>query len=390
MPYTFGTTTKQVPLKSPSDIRHYRERFGRDVIPQLTFANSLYIPLGRMSAKGWILLKRSDYDLVRGYGNAFELRLGELVFKKLAIVQARCVTTGLIGDKNAVYLVELVDQRGILENGWFQLPTNSYYNVLAPAYPTLYYTSSLDGAVPWTWNTLISDLWTKCSFLGVYPGLPSTPSGTPTNWSLPGVPVWAILCKVLEHIGMSVSCDLTATSPYGIVKLGDDDAIFDALTAKYANIIQDDLDWIDSGSGRVPGTVIVYFQRINQLYGTEETIRNDALQWVTSAVYSVSVSAPAAFTGALGTHGIYDDFCIRYDVDGVPLAADVVTATAIAVERVQQYYGAIYSQTFGYMNRTYPGILPFYAGSQVDGVRWLQDESTREGWRTQIFRGAAV
>lgn len=376
------------PLGSPEAIRDNRERFRREAILQLALANSLYVPIGQASTKGWILLKRKDYDAIRGYGNTFQLATTSLTFKNLVIVQARCVTTGLLGDPNAIYLVELTDQRGLLVNEWFQNTTNSYYNVLAPAYPTLYYANSLNAGSPWTWSTLVGDLWAKCQFLGTYPGLPSTPSGTPTNWAFPGVSVWRALCTILKQLGMGVSCDLTLAAPYGIVALGGGDSAFDTLTTKYASRIQDDLDWIDSGSGRVPGTVVVYFQRINVNYGTEETVRRDSLQWSMNAVYSVSISAPTFFTGALGTHGMYDDFRVRYDNDGNPIAADVATATAIAAERVQQYYDDIYSRTSGYMNRTYAGDLPFYAGSQVDGVYWSQDESTREGWKTQIFRGA--
>jgi len=393
---TFGTAKIQVPLTDPRDARRFRQRFRRDAIPELDYANSLYVPVGQNSVRGWILLTRSRYDKVRGYGNAFTLNLADvntnsgLTFTNLSIVQARCVTTGLIDDPGAVYLVELTDQQGILANEWFQYPANVYYNVLAPAYPTLYYANSLNAGTPWTWSGMIGNLWGQmASFLGMYPGLPTTPSGTPTNWNLPGVSAWNALCSMLEHVGLGVSCDLTQASPYGIVSLGADDLVFDALATKYAGLIEDDLNWIDSGSGRVPGTVVVYFRRVNQYYGTEETVRRDSLQWSTAGIYPVSVSAPAFFTGAQGVHFLHDDFPIRYDIDGNPLAADVATANAIAAERVSQYFDDIYSRTSGYLNRTYAGVLPFYAGSQVDCVCWRQDfrDNAREGWRTQIMRG---
>ncbi len=171
--------------------------------------------------------------------------------------------------------------------------------------------------------------------------------------------------------------------------MGASDAAFDALTVKWATNLQDDLDWIDVGAGRVPGTVIVYFRRVNQYYGTEETVRRDSLQWATNSVYSVPIAAPAFFAGAIGTHSLYDDFAIRYDANGNPLAADMATAQAIAAERVSQYFDVIYSATSGCMDRTYAGVLPFYAGSQVDGVCFRQDfrDNSREGWRTQVRRG---
>jgi len=342
------------------------------------------------------LLTRGDYDLVRGYGTNYTLNFADvldgtnLTFQNLSIVQAKCVTTGIIDDPAAIYLVELTDLRGILWNQWFQFPVESYYNVLSPAYPDLHYADSLNAGSPFSWQTMVADMWSLLG-LGSFPGLPSAPASIPTNWNLPGVHGWPRLCDMLYHVGMSVSVDPTSLTPYGIVENGDDDANFDALTAKYlkANKLEDDLNWIDIGSGRVPGIVIVYFRRVNQYYGTEETIRRDSGQWATNSVYPIAVAAPSSFAGAVGTHGMFDDYPIRFDVDGNPLAADVIEATAIATERVQQYFDDIYSRTSGYLNRTYTGILPFFPGSQIDGVCWRQDfrDQDREGFRTQILRG---
>ncbi len=396
MPQTFGTSAKQVRLADPEDIRRRRARFRRPAVPALALANSLYVPGGELPARGWILLVRSDYDLIRGYATTYSLTIQSrgvpaLTFSNLSIVTARCVSTGLSGDANAIYLVELTDARGVLANEWFAAPTNSYYNVLAPAYPGLYYDGSLDGGAggaPWNWNGMVGDVWAQMPLLGSYPGLPSAPSGTPTNWNLPGIPAWKALCAMLAHLGMGVACDLTSATAYSIVSLGGTDAAFDALTLKYAVRLQDDLEPLDTGAGRVPGTVVVYFRRVNQMYGTEETVRKDSNQWATSAVYAVSVPAPAFFAGAPGTGYLWDDFAVRYDVDNQPLAADVATALAIATKRVSQYFDLIYSRTSGAMNRLYAGALPFYAGSQVDGVRWSQDYSTgREAWVTQVVRG---
>ncbi len=338
MANTFGNQSTQVRLVDPRAVRQARPRFGRDAIPELMLANSLYVPLSRRAARGWILLTRADFNRVSGYSTAntlqfdcFDKAAPAMTFRGLSIVQARSVSTGIIDDDGAAYLVELTDARGILSNQWFQFPTNSYYNVLAPAYPGTYYDASLNSGVAWTWTTMLQSLWNQMgTFLGAWPGLPSTPTSVPQDWSFPGVSAWDALCDVLEHLGMAVACDLTSSTPYTIVSPGSTDAAFDALTTKYANRLEDDLDWIDVGSGRVPGEVTVYFRRINQYYGTEETVRADSLQWATGSVYSVTKNAPSTFSGAAGTHGMYDDFRVRFDVDGNPLAADVTTADAIA------------------------------------------------------------
>ena len=124
------------------------------------------------------------------------------------------------------------------------------------------------------------------------------------------------------------------------------------------------------------------------MYGTEETVRYDAPQWDMATFHTVAVAAPATFTGTAGTHHLWDDFTVRYDQDGVILAADSATAAAIAAERVTQYFAAVYGQTLGYLTQTYAGALPFATGSRVGGVKWVMGGSDQAGWRTQIVRGA--
>ena len=395
---TFGnSSSQQYPLYDPREVRHARERFRRDAIPALDRANSLYAPAGRWPARGWILVAQHDYSRIDTWSTSLQLEIGDSrqpdnvgALKGLAVVQAQCVTRGLATDPNALYLVELTDARGVLANRWFSLPTTSQYNLRAPAYPGEFHTGSLNGGVVWTWETMIRDLWQQMGArLGAWPGLPYVPAGVPEGFRFVGVPAWQALCDVLDHLGMTVAVDLTKADPYTIVSMGAADAAFTVLQAKYTTHLEDDLEWIDAGAGRVPATVRVFFKRREGVYGTEETVRRDSLQWSTTPLYSVSVAAPAIFTGAVGTHHLWSDFTVRYDVDGAPLAADVATATAIAQERTTQYFDLIYSRTSGFMSRTYAGALPLVTGSQVDGVCWQQDlrGDRWAGWRTTIVRG---
>jgi hypothetical protein len=398
--YSAGVTSeKRVPLYDPRKIRESRSRFRRDQIPELAYANSIYIPSGRWPTRGWILLARQDYDnLAAGkglYGTVFQLQIDEcvpsgnsLTFKNLVVVQAQCVTTGIASDSNAVYLVEITDARGLVWNRWFQKPVVAGYNVRSPAYPDQYYSLTINGGIPWTWNQLCQNLWP--SELGVYPGLPIVPASTPENWNLFGMSVFQSLCDVLDHLGCTIAVDLTKDSPFTIVSQGASDSVFDALTAQWNGRKEDDQEWIDTGSGRVSGTVTVLFHIRYQYYGTEESIRNDSLQWQTKSVYQVSQAAPAFFTGAVGTHYLCDDFQVRVDIDGNPFVADITTANAIATERIAQYFDRIYSGTQGFLRRVYGGIVPFATGSLVDGVCFRQDfrePFKRQGWLTEAVRG---
>lgn len=390
------------PLFDPRYARAHRRRFFRDDIPELAYANSLYQPSGRWPCRGWVLVRRGDYNLIPNlYATNFQLQIddlsgrGPLLFQNLVLVQARCVSTGVAADPDAVYLVELTDRQGVLWNPWARFPTNSQYNVRSPAYPGQFDLASLTGGSPWSWNTFIGNLWNQMGpFLGLYPGLPVTPVDTPEGWVFPGMSAWDALNAALDHLGLTVSVNLLNGTPYGIVQPGAPDAAHALLTQAFGRLLEDDYEWIDSGSGRAPGQVIVYFHRRYEVYGTEETVRNDTLSWATNAVYAVTVPAPAPYANAAGTGHLWSGFTVRFDVDGNPLAADVATAATIAQQEANNYYNRITRGTTGYMRRVYAGALPFHAGSQVDGVRWFQNQQrpgpdgvSRFGWCTSLIRG---
>lgn len=390
------------PLYDPHEVRLDRARFRRHQIPELEYANSLYVPGGRWLSRGWILMRKGDYANINTYATNLSLSIQDmqsgtaLTAGGLAIVQARCVTFGLSGDANSVYLIELTDARGVLENQWECFPVNpqnygdaiTAYNVVAPAYPGQYYTQTMNGVTPWTWTTMIQNLWQQMTLLGTYPGLPVTPTGTPENWWFPGASAWSSLMKILDHIGMTVAVNPQSASPYTIVQSSGTDTYNANLQTQYVGKLEDDQSYIDTGSARVPGYVVVLFHRRNEFYGNEETVRLDSYQWAVKTYYPIKVAGPAAFSASAGIHYLFDDFTVRYDENSTPLAEDVTTATAIATERVTQYYAHIYSATVGFLDQTYSGLIPFRPGSQLDGVRWYQDYSQGRGaWRTEIVRG---
>jgi hypothetical protein len=382
-------------------VRGNRRFYSRDTIPELELANTFYSSGGRWPSRGWILMRRGDYVQLNPYDTGLQLKMGnfapdipDVTLQGLCITQARCVTTGEPNDPDAIYLVQIADGQGILYNPWFQFPTTSQYNVVAPAYPGTYYANTLNAGVPWTWSTMIGDLWSQCiPFLDPYPGLPIVPTGTPENWSFVGVPLWEALNRILDYLGLTIANDLTNANPTSVVVAGAADLVFAAQQVKFRNRLEDDFQWIDTGASRVPGTIIVLFHRRNQFYGTEETVRNDSLQWQTTPLYQVPVVSPSPYNAAPGKAMIWADFTVRYDVNNNPLAADTATAATIATERATQFLNTIIRGTSGYMRQLYTGAVPFATGSQVDGIRWMhgsytsRDGSERFGWRTEIIRG---
>lgn len=398
------------PLVDPAMIREARRRLLRDDIPELEYANSFYAPSGRWPARGWILVPRSNYvpgasPLKTGqlniYATNLELQIddfvsGTLTFKNLAIVQARCVTTGIAADPDSIYLMELTDARGVLSNPWAQWPTTSQYNVRAPAYPGQFYSLTTNAGTPWTWSTMVGDLWGQMPLLGPYPGLGgSPPTDTPENFSFPGMSAWEALFRILDLLGATVTYNPTLANPYGISAIGAADAVLSALLLKYqqpspqfpSGKLQEDLQWIDGGSGRVPGSLTVLFHKRYEYYGTEETVRMDGLQAQTDEMFPVTVAAPAPFNASAGEDFIWDTFTVRVDIDGNPLAADVTQANALAVFIAQDYFNRIFRGTLGYLKQVYAGALPFYAGSVLDGVCWRQQRKERQSWQTEVIRG---
>lgn len=404
---TFGpSSSQQFPLVDVRCVREHRERFRRDAFPELDRANSYYSMAGRWPDVGWVLLDRAAYNQLNPYSNTMQLVMWDgvnapIVLPNLSIVQARCVTRGVASDPNAIYLIQLTNNEGILYNPWFQFPVNVQYNVVAPAYPgntatptgPTYISGSLTGANgtdAWTWNGMVQDLWNKASaLLGPYPGLPIVPNGAPEGFSFVGVPHWEALSRVMDYLGLAISGSFPN---FTIVVPGAADAAYQALVTKYANNVEDSMEYLDVGSGRAPSSVVVFFNRRNQVYGTEETVRYSAGQWQNNPAYSVTVAAPATFSRAAGTGYIWSDFRVRVDQEGNVLAADVTQANAIAAERASQFFNTIYRGTQGFARSVYTGALNFTTGSLVDGVRWFNTgklgyDDPWSGWRTEVIRG---
>lgn len=385
---SFGNSSNQFALIDPRSVALARMRFRRESVPELEYANSYYSLSGLWPDVGWILLDRGSYSKLNPYATNLSLHIDStVVVSNLTVVQARCLTRGLASDSNAIYLIQVTNGIGALYNQWYQTSVNVQYNVRSPAYPEMYYSSTLNGSAAWTWDQMVGNLWGLAPLqLGTYPHLPITPSGTPENFSFVGVSLWEAITRILTHLGLTVTGDFPAL---GIAVSGAADATLAAQQVKYAaaGALEDDMEYLDGGSGRVPGSVVVFFHKRYQYYGTEETVRRDAFQWQGTPAYAVAVSAPAQFSSATGSAHLWSDFTVRHDQDGSALAADVATAATIAAERVAQFYKDIFRGTQGYLRQVYTGALPFTTGSLVDGVRWCMRARDGGGWRTEIIRG---
>ncbi len=390
---SFGTTTAQYPIYDPRSVLINRARFRREAMPLVEQANRFESRSGREASSGLILLTRDTLNRISIYSTQLQLRISRAgqtdnvpAINNLCIVRARCVSRGIASDPAAIYLVEIADRRAIVSNQWFKFPTLSAYNIRATAYPNgTFLQGSMNGGTTWTWSTMLQNLWEQMTtFLGSWPGLPTTPVGTPEGFWMTGVSAWDTLCNILDHLGMTVVCN-HYTGAFRVILKGGDDAVSEAARIRYAPALEDDLEWIDVGSGRVPKYVKVYFRRRNEYYGSEETVRYDSLQWSMTPAHTVTTTT--GYDSAAGTHFIWSDFTIRYDQDGQPVSADVATANVIAAERATRYLLTIDPSRA--VTRVYAGALPFKIASDIDRVCWYQDVTIDDGWggwRTRVVR----
>src|SRR5438128_714451 len=74
-----GTPSVLIPLYDPRMERSARQRFRRDVITELARANSMYVPRGKYPARGWILVRRGDYDKLDHYATNFVLQMDDFI-----------------------------------------------------------------------------------------------------------------------------------------------------------------------------------------------------------------------------------------------------------------------------------------------------------------------
>lgn len=377
--------------------------------PDFGLANSVTVPLGPRPTRALFLMYRADLNTF----DAEEYHTATLTehdeqgnerarreLKQLVFVNARCLTPGKAGDEDAVYLAEFADARWLCHNHAFSVPINKQYNVRAAAWgtsgSTLYYADSTNGGTAWTWTTMIQDVWTLMSTqLGSAPALPFTPDGTPEGWKFPGMSAWVSLNQLLYRIGCAITVDLTAaSSQFSIVRVGatdtTQDALEDALVLAQAGAKIHDEEFVESNVGGFPYGYRVFFHRVQEHYGTEQTTQQTSAQFSTNQVYSVDVNGSYfSDTDANILTPIWDDLPAIYDASGA-----ITNAAACATRAAERAADAerMFDTGGAMMHRTFVGLRAFKPGSKLKGVCWRQDlQGIRDpehpgGWVTEIVR----
>jgi microcystin-dependent protein len=182
-------------------------------------ANGYVCPTGFRSGRGCVLVLRRDLDLINTNA-AVALTIsdgagGTVTFPQLFVLTAECASPGADGDPAAAYACELVDRREYLNRyGGF---INAGYN-LRLLDGSDYDQSTINGGVPFTWQQIVSALWSAAGLNGSAT-LPFTPDGVPENFAFHAMSAY----KALEHLLSRLACTLVydaRANTFSVARLG--------------------------------------------------------------------------------------------------------------------------------------------------------------------------
>ena len=342
-------------------------------------SNSFAMPLHEAS-HAWVLVARSainTLDLNARHTLNFISDvpvLTSITWQNLVVCREpqAVIPSNIDADPLGAILVELADVRWLCKNPTYAVPISARYNVRnAATGATPYTTDSLDGAVAWTWATMVEDIWTTmATWLGTFPGLPFVPDGTPEGWVFPGVSAWDALTAVLMRLGCAVRADLTldAGSQFSIVQIGAADAATDTAITDAIDLDRKihDGEFEDETLGRMPYGVRVFFAR----YGGTLTPPHPV-----DKIGPLSADAePGVYTP------IWDDLPAIYDASNV--LQNGAACDTRAAERSADFY-RMRDDGGGRLWQRFSGLLELSTGSTLKGVRWVADD--RGVW-TEIVR----
>jgi hypothetical protein len=260
-----------LPLLDPAVEKDNCDRFGVDTSSWWGLANSFRVPLrwnpdGTMCGRGTVLMHSRHFQRLLADADlddvelAFEdARGNRIAFTHLSVVESERTPIGDKADQAAAVVVTLADRRFRL----CQVPVDRAYNTLDAAGD--YEADSLDDAdEPWTWDTLVEDLWAK--MYAVYPDIgvdppefPSMPDGEPEGFYFtgPGTNAWASLDRVAEAAGYFLRFDPTTnTADFVAVDAAYDDVV---PTANEERLRITDTGLVAPSEPRLPETVRVSF-----------------------------------------------------------------------------------------------------------------------------------
>jgi len=348
-------------------------------------ANSYWCPLGPAFGIAWLLLLKQDLDAIRqGDPTYHELMIASgsrsaetAIFPGLLFRRAQRLFPGDPDDGSALYLVELVDRRYLVDR--FSDTGTLRQNLRSFAQDDDYLTET-DG---YTWATSLAEIWnTMSAVLGSFPGLPAgvSPTGQPENVRLTGENSWRVLHRMLLSIGCTVRYDPLGDT-FDLVHLASSQREADTLA--HADKLLDAAP-VSSDAVEMPATMRVYFRNHYRSLGQEKDVELTG-NWLVAGDYHAVDIATNISTAVAGTVlSLWDGLPRVLDEDNnVDNAADLQARAQQRVDdwlNTQRIAGSLSLQVM-------PGIVTsVLPGSQAKVVLWRAWGPGGGGTATEFLR----
>lgn len=215
-----------LPCLDPVAVHGACARLGLPVGSWWGGANRFATGLGQEPGRGVLLMRKGDLDrLDREALHDLEMAVGRtrVRLRSLRIQRAVCVVSGARDDPDAPFMVAVADRRALAAGGPL---AGRDYDLRDGAGE--WEDASLDDGDPWTWASMLADLWETNGLMGGFPGLPELGSvGTPEGFAVRDVRSYDAIGMALEQLGCALRLD-PILDAWGIVRLADADAATDA------------------------------------------------------------------------------------------------------------------------------------------------------------------
>lgn len=363
--------------------------------------NQFTNPLGEGPAKGMILLRKEDLDRISVDGThvlTFKTDDVPVEFKNLTILSAKCCTPGHPTEPNAIYYVEVADQR----QEWARRLCGQRYNMVT-ADGEDYQDETVNGDIPWTWAELLAELWALAITDGsAVPTLEETPDGTPENFDFKENYALRALCVLLDRLGYALRwTPWSTTAAYDIVRIGKDlDASVDLDNTQDA-WLWDDYPYSVT-KARIPSQVNVLFRiypqdcdmdrfcavtvpRVQPVPGDET--RSDGSTFILHDDLIARRPETASGSGSTSASGSYCSGSVSGSycpgMDGCCAYTNADEMQARACERARDYYRML-TKGADPLQRVYGGGLKILPQSRYKAINW---QDLGDGLKTTVYRG---
>lgn len=362
--------------------------------------NHFVLPRGRHPGRGRVLMTWKDLKgLVtpgasasnwHGYPNSFDFTLrfkdsyGDVKIKKLGIVRCQAVT-GLTGKRtdDTLFMVELADVRYI---GRFTSIDAAYnyrsYRVIDEYDSQVWYDSTTNGGVPWTWSEIVDEVWENLQpTFGALTKNADFPSSSPENLVFRGVSAWDAICSIADAISHVLYRDLDGD--WKFVSKGGVQTTVENATNKKATFLPTN----DYGVGGLfPETIRVFFPSDRVAFqndGDAESVagqdayRLHPLYDVDVSVSTLDANLRVVADAVVPLHGTQ---IARYDSIGNLLNSSELNAAA---NELAELWLASHDWDGYSLHTVYHGFhATFSPGEKTAAVAWY---STGEGSKTEVL-----